>query len=164
MTLITRKPKEALTPRHSSMIERWDDVEGMFGRMFDDFWQRPHFGTMADLWPHRPTVSMPVMDVYEEKSDVVIKVEMPGLKKDEVEVSLTDTMLTVRGEKKEHDEVRDRNYYRSERTRGVVSRTIKLPADVNGAKATATFTNGVLELKLPKVAAATRKARKIPIQ
>ena len=164
MTLATKKPEEKVIHRPSARTERWDDLEKTFGRVFENFWQRPHIGLTPELWPHRATVPMPAVDVYEEKNAVVVKAEMPGLNRDEVEVQLTDSMLTLRGEKKQEEEVRERNYYRSERTHGMVSRTIELPADVNTTKAEATFTNGVLEVRLPKTDGAASKSRKVRIK
>ena len=164
MTLATRKAEEKLTHRPSALTERWDDMERIFGRVFEDFWQKPHFGMMPDFWSHRAMTSMPAVDVYEEKDAVVVTAEMAGLRKDQVEVHLTDSILTIHGEDKQEEEVRERNYYRSERTHGTVDRTIELPADVNIAKAKATFTDGVLKVTLPKAVGAARKSRKLHIE
>ena len=106
---------------------------------------------------------MPALDVYETDDEVVLKAEMPGLSKDQIEVNLTDSTLTVTGEKKKEAEVKEEHYYRSERSFGSFSRTVHLPAEVKAAEAKATFKDGVLEVRLPKTEAARRKAIKVKV-
>ncbi len=108
--------------------------------------------------------TMPVADVFTEKDDVVVKAELPGLTKDDVTVSLSGDLLTIQAEKKQEDTVEEKDYSCSERTFGRVSRTLRLPVDVHGDKATAVFENGVLTLRIPKTEAAKSRVVAIPVR
>ncbi|MBU1698882.1 MAG: Hsp20/alpha crystallin family protein [Candidatus Eisenbacteria bacterium] len=104
----------------------------------------------------------PAMDVIEKDDNYIVTMDLPGLSKEEVELTLHNNHLNIKGERKiEHDE-KIENVYRSERIRGMFERTIKLPTAVNTENVEATFTNGVLEIRLPKTEEA--KARQIAIK
>jgi HSP20 family protein len=113
-------------------------------------------------WPFAEIEAAPALDVYEEKDAVVVKAELPGLGKDDIEVSLSGDLLTVRGEKRREEEIEEEDYYRRERSYGAFSRSVRLPAEVEVEKATSTFKKGVLEIRLPKTEGARR--RTIPIK
>ena len=106
----------------------------------------------------------PAVDVFEEKDDIVVKAEIPGMDKDNIEVNLTDHTLTIKGEKKKEEEVKEENYYRSERSYGSFFRTLELPKDVHGDKVKATFKNGVLEVRMPKTEEAKAKEIKVKVE
>ncbi len=106
----------------------------------------------------------PSVDVYESDSDILIKVDMPGLNKDEIDVSIHDNVLTVKGEKKMENEVKKENYYRAERAYGSFSRSIELPSEVEADKVTAVYKNGVLDLKLGKKEEAKTKRISIDVK
>ena len=108
-------------------------------------------------------IAAPAVDLYEEKGDIVVKAELPGMEKSEIEVNLTDHHLTIKGEKKKEEEVKEENYYRSERSYGSFVRSLELPADVRGDKVTANFKNGILEVRLPKTEEAKAKEIKVKI-
>jgi HSP20 family protein len=132
----------------------------------DDFRRHlrlPSLWSSERWWPAEVELQVPVVDVYERDDEVVVKAEIPGLSKDQIEVSLTDSTLTVKGEKKKEEEVKEHNYYRSERSFGSFSRTIMLPAEVRADGAKATFKDGVLEVHVPKTEAAKRKAIKVQV-
>ena len=103
-----------------------------------------------------------VVDLFEEKDDIVVKAEIPGLDKDNISVNLSDHTLTIKGEKNKEEEVKEENYYRSERSYGSFVRTLELPKDVHADKVKATFKNGVLEVRMPKTEEA--KAREIKVK
>ena len=92
----------------------------------------------------------PAIDVYDSDNALLVKADIPGLKKDEIDVSIHDGTLTIKGEKKMENEVNEENYFRSERFYGSFTRSIQLPTEVERDKVTATYKDGVLELKLPK--------------
>ena len=92
----------------------------------------------------------PSIDVYDSDNELMVKADIPGLKKEEIDVSIHDGILTIKGEKKMEDEVNEENYFRSERFYGSFTRSIQLPTEVERDKVTATYKDGVLELKLPK--------------
>jgi HSP20 family protein len=133
-------------------------------RMFEDFFGR----RMSPLWPSRwlgagTQVSMPAVDVYQEQDDIVVKAELPGMDKDNIDVIVSDHLLTIKGEKKKEEEVKEENYYRSERSQGSFVRTVELPADVKSDQVKATFKNGLLEIHLPKTEDAKKKEIKIKV-
>ncbi|MGR3319020.1 MAG: Hsp20/alpha crystallin family protein [Candidatus Anammoxibacter sp.] len=92
----------------------------------------------------------PSIDVYDSDNEVLVKADIPGLKKDEIDVSIHEDLLTIKGEKKMENKVSEDNYYKSERFYGSFNRTIQLPSEVEHDKVKATYKDGVLELRLPK--------------
>ena len=103
----------------------------------------------------------PVVDVYETDQDLVVKAELPGVKKENVEVSIRDNALHIKGEKKEEKEEKTETYHRVERVYGKFERVIPLPTDVKVEAAKAEFKDGVLEIRIPK--AKGSKEKKIEI-
>jgi HSP20 family protein len=101
--------------------------------------------------------------VYEKGNEVVVKAELPGLSKDDIEVNLTESTLTVKGEKKQEEEVKHQDYYHYERSVGAFSRRIELPTTVKADEATASFKDGVLEVRLPKSEEAKRRVVKVQV-
>jgi HSP20 family protein len=104
----------------------------------------------------------PALDVYETDGEVVVKAELPGVKKEDVEVLVRDNSLIIRGEKKEEKEEKTETYYRVERVYGKFERVVALPAEVKLEGVKAEFKDGVLEIRLPKEK--TSKEAKIEIK
>jgi HSP20 family protein len=104
------------------------------------------------------------LDLYEDGNEVVVKAEMPGMTKEDIQISFADNVLTISGEKKQEDEDRGKDYYRAERVYGAFMRRIVLPTEVNPEKARALFKNGVLEIRLPKSESAKKKEIKVNVQ
>jgi HSP20 family protein len=104
----------------------------------------------------------PAVDVYEEKDDIVVKAELPGMDKDQIVVEISGSELILKGEKSKEEKVEEGNYYRCERSYGAFRRSVGLPTDVEADKIKAAFKNGVLEVRLPKTEKA--KAREIKIK
>ncbi|MDZ7579284.1 MAG: Hsp20/alpha crystallin family protein [Deltaproteobacteria bacterium] len=92
----------------------------------------------------------PAVDIYEGETGVVLKAELPGVKKEDVSVEVKDNVLTIKGERKVDSEVKEKNYYRRERTHGSFSRSFNLQYAVNPDKIKARFKDGVLEIEVPK--------------
>lgn len=134
-------------------------------QMFDEFFDR----RLRPLWPERwwparrAGVSVPAVDLYEEKDEIVAKVELPGLGKEDIQVNITDNLLTIKGEKKKEEEIKEDDYYYAERSYGSFTRAVELPKAVQFEKAKACFKNGVLEIRLPKTEEAKRKEIKVKI-
>ncbi len=103
----------------------------------------------------------PTVDVYETDKEVVVKVELPGVKKEDIEVSIRDNALHIRGEKKEEKEEKTETYHRLERVYGRFERVVPLPTEVKVDTAKAEFKDGVLEIRIAKAESA--KERKIEI-
>ncbi|MBP2689523.1 MAG: Hsp20 family heat shock protein, partial [Deltaproteobacteria bacterium] len=96
--------------------------------------------------------------------DIVVKAEIPGMKKEEIHVDINEKTVTVSGEKKKEEKVERKDYVHLERTYGSFARTFALPAEVQTEKAKATFKDGVLELRVPKTAGAASRTRKVAIE
>lgn len=158
------KETKAITPRRRPTMDlsRW---EGEMDRMMEDFFGRRFRPWWPERWFRGDEFEMkaPAVDVFEEKDDLVVKAEVPGIDKDNIEVTLSDSTLTIKGEKKKQEEVKEENYYRSERHHGAFMRTVELPKDVQPDKVKASFKNGVLEIRMPKTEEAKAKEIKVKV-
>jgi HSP20 family protein len=105
----------------------------------------------------------PSIDLFEEKEALIAKVEVPGIKKEDLVITVEDETLTVKGSFKTAEEVKEKDYYFAERATGGFMRTVPLPAKVHAEKVTATLRDGLLEIRLPKAGEASTAGRKIPI-
>jgi HSP20 family protein len=130
-------------------------------RVFEDFWKRfdQPFGAIG-----RWDSSGPRTDVAETTSALEVSIELPGLEREEVDVSLTDSALTIKGEKKREREESKKGYHLSERSYGSFYRSIPLPSGVDTDKASAEFKNGVLTVTLPKTQEALSHVKKIEVK
>lgn len=99
----------------------------------------------------------PPVDIYETDDALVLQAELPGVSKDEVSVEIQNNTLILRGERKHEVEVKEENYHRVERAYGAFQRSFVLPTMVDQEKAQATFKDGILELRLPKLESAKPK-------
>jgi HSP20 family protein len=104
------------------------------------------------------------LDVKETDKEFVIKAELPGVDEKDVEVTVTDDTVTIKGEKKEEKEDKGKNYYYMERSYGSFNRTIPLATGAEAGKAEASFKNGILNIIVPKSETAKTKGTKVPIK
>jgi len=104
----------------------------------------------------------PLCDIYEEGDNIVVKAELPGLDRNDIDVQVENNVLTLRGERKRENEVKSENLFRTERYYGTFTRSFTLPATVDTEKIRAEYKEGVLLLTMPKVEEA--KPRKIKVQ
>ena len=140
-----------------SNLIRWDPfAERSIDRLFDEPFVRPGFGWIAPAGAANLAI-----DMYETKDDVVVKAALPGIKPDQVEVTITGDVLTIRGDSKEENQVKEENYVRKERRFGSFSRCVTLPGGLKADKADAAFENGVLTLKIPKAEESKPKTIKV---
>jgi HSP20 family protein len=102
------------------------------------------------------------IDVYQTENDVVIKSTIAGVKPEDLDVSINNDMVTIRGERKNEEEVTGENYYYQECYWGSFSRSVVMPTDIIPEKAEASLKNGILTIRLPK--AATNKVKKIQVR
>lgn len=161
------KGTTAVSPRRSEeLLPRWGDIDRWFEGMLEDFWRRPLASRLrtAGWLPVEGIMRMPVVDVFEDKDDVVVKAELPGLSKEDVQVQVSGSVLTLKGEKKKQEEVKEQDYYRCERSHGSFSRSLELPHEVKADQVKASFKNGVLEVRLPKTEDAKRKSVSVKIE
>ncbi|MCC7203056.1 MAG: Hsp20/alpha crystallin family protein [Nitrospirae bacterium] len=137
-------------------------VEDSFGRGWG-FRSMPFMRRWQALKRAEEWASAPKLDVYEEGNDIIVKAEIVGMDKNEIEISLEGNILSLKGEKKKEEKVEDKDYTYSERYFGSFTRTIELPVEVQGDKVSANLRNGVLEIRLPKSEAAKKKEVKIKV-
>ena len=158
------RESRAVTPwRPFSEIARLDrEMESFFDQLL--FGRRDRRFLPEFWWPtERLSIGALVVDVYEKKNEIVVKTELPGMSRDDIQINITDNVLTITGEKKEEGEVKEEDYYRRERTYGRFSRALELPKAVQIEKAQAIFKNGVLEIRIPKTEEAKRKEIEVKI-
>ncbi|SFT75481.1 Hsp20/alpha crystallin family protein [Halomonas saccharevitans] len=132
-----------------------------FDRLLDSFFDR---GRMPSRWEHPLwerfaafEKGMPKVDVIDRDAEVVVRAEAPGFEREELDVSVTDGAVTIKGDHREESKQEEGEYFRSEISRGSFTRTVPLPGEVDTDKAEASFKNGVLELTLPKIKRANRR-------
>lgn len=136
----------------TGMANLKQEMDRLFDRFFDvKFEDFPALGEWA-----------PSLDISETKDALIVKVEIPGMDPKDVQVSLQENLLTIKGEKKQEKEEKDEHYHRVERSYGAFTRSVRLPVGVDGSKVNATFKNGLLAVTLPKTP--TAKGTTIPIK
>jgi len=135
----------------------FDEMENYF----DKFFRHPFSMMSHPMWPGPAFFKMddisPSVDIFEEGDNVVVKAEIPGISKDDLNVSISENTLTLSGEKKQEEKVDKKNYHRVERSYGSFCRSFRLPANVNSNKVEASFKDGVLEIKMPKTEESKQK-------
>ena len=145
-----------------SNLVRWEPFRDLISlreamdRLFEESFVRPSEGRLALAGAGALAV-----DMYETDDAVVVKSAIPGIKAEDIDISITGDTLTIKGETKAEEEVNEENYIRRERRHGAFCRTLALPLPVVPAKADAEFENGVLTLTLPKAEEVKPKAIKI---
>jgi HSP20 family protein len=145
------------------MLTRWEPFREMrrVHDMLDQMMENAFMGSMPTASSEGGIVPL---DVYQTDENVIVKATMPGVKPDDIEVSISDNTLNVRGTIEEEHEEEGQRYHIRERRVGSFSRTISLPSKVDAEKATAEFENGELTLKLPKVEEEKPKAISVKVK
>lgn len=142
-------------------VVRWRPMREMnalqreMNRMFDSFFSEADENSMESTW-------YPSVDIKETGDHIEVYAELPGMKKEDINLSVRDNVLHISGDKKRREEEKDANFHRVERIYGTFSRSFTLPARVDMSKVNAVFKDGVLHLTLPK--AEEEKPRQIEIQ
>lgn len=136
----------------------FDDMDRAFDRLLHHGWMHP----FQELWPEGgrlgATMEMtPRVDVVDRETEILVRAELPGIAKDDLEVELVGDLLTIRGEHKQEETQEEGAYFRAEISRGSFSRTIRLPAEVTLEETLANFQDGVLEIHLPKTQKTERR-------
>lgn len=134
---------------------------------FEEAWKKPFSLFEKTFWPElryaEPFEISPNVDIYEEEKEVVIKADLPGMKKQDIKVDLTENVMTISGEKSRTEKIEKEEYYRYERSFGSFCRRFELPAGIETDKVKAHFEDGVLEVRIPKTRQAEHKHKKISI-
>jgi len=137
-------------------------LQRQMNNLFDDFFSG------FDIAPRRlfggTEGFMPSVDVKESEKEFIIRADLPGVEEKDIDVTVTNDAVTIKGEKKEEKEDKGKNYYYMERSYGAFNRVIPLSAEIEAGKAEASFKNGVLNITIPKSATAKAKGTKVPIK
>jgi HSP20 family protein len=139
-------------------VRELNTIQGEMNRLFNTFFDAPTAGGNGSSTARR---WLPAMDLVETEEDFVLRVDLPGLTEQDVNIELEDSVLTVSGERKAEHEERKEGYYRVERASGSFSRSLTLPEGVDAEAVRASFDRGVLEVRIPKPE--QRKPRKVSI-
>lgn len=164
--------KEAATPERKPDVKRHfpartigtlEELDRLFERFLPKGWMRP-FRWDYPAWmdfelPHE--ARMPKIDVIDRDNEFLVKAELPGVEKKDLEIGVTERMVTIKGHTMREEKEEKGEYFRRETYRGEFTRSVVLPVEVDGTKATASFKDGMLELTLPKVETAKRHLVKI---
>lgn len=137
-------------------------------RLFEDFGfgrglLAPSFGRELDRFGEQFNWS-PQVEVIEREGQLIVRADLPGMTKDDINVDITDDALIIRGERRNEREENEEGYYRTERSYGSFYRSIPLPEGVNAEAASATFRNGVLEITMPAPERAGQQRRQLEIR
>jgi HSP20 family protein len=132
-------------------LRTWNAAEEMERFLEDPFFSDwPFFRLVWRKAPGNGMAWAPAVEIYEKENNFVVKADLPGVKKEDVDVSVIGDTLTIKGERKASKEVKDEDYYRCETHYGSFSRSITLPAAVDPRKVEASYQDGILEIQVPK--------------
>jgi HSP20 family protein len=139
-----------------------DSLHRNIDRLFANAWNGDSMPSLLSA-PWTTGNLVPNLDVVDDDKALRVSVELPGMTDKDVTVTVDNRLLTIRGEKKEEKERKDKNLFRSERAYGSFRRTVELPADVDTTKIEAKFKDGVLTIDLPKTKEAQERVKQIPV-
>jgi len=149
--------RERWSGRPMSMLERFaDEIDNVFGE-FGFGRARGLFGSGRDMWA-------PAVEVYHRNNELVVRADLPGLKKEDISIDVTDNDLTISGERRQEHETDRGGVYRSERSYGSFHRTIPLPEGAMADQAKASFKDGVLEIRMPAPPEQVTRGRRLEIR
>ncbi len=153
----------ALQSRQRAALNPFEEMERLFQGLFPRGWGGP----ARWEWPAWADVEMPFegrmpkVDVVDRDEEILVRAELPGVNKDDLDITLAEDTLTIKASTRQESKEEKGDYLRREITQGSFARTIPLPAAVQGDEARASFKDGVLELTLPKAAPAKRHSVKV---
>lgn len=151
--------------RQPALMRPFEEMERWYENFFPRGWlgplrmEWPPIGRGSALFAHR----IPAVDMIDHEDQVVVRAEVPGVRKEDLKVSLSDTEITIEGHTEHEEEAKAINYYCHEMSYGDFKRTFGLPADVDASKARATMKDGLLEIQLPKLERAKRREVSVEI-
>jgi HSP20 family protein len=163
---------EKTSPSTLQALRPFETLRRQVDRLFDDFsggmWHSPFGRSFLDIEPFRRGEAtfgaVPAVDVTQTDKGYEITAELPGMEEKDVEVKLANGILTIRGEKRDEKEEKNKDYYLRERSFGSFERSFQVPEDVEPDRINASFKKGVLTVMLPKSAQAERAEKKIEVK
>jgi HSP20 family protein len=169
--LPVRQETKTSAPAAASGAQRpFEHLRREIDRVFENFhpmaWHLPFARSALELaWPHEGAWSVtPAVDVSEKEKQYEITAELPGMDEKDIDIKFANGMLTIKGQKKEEKEEREKDYYISERRYGSFMRSFQVPEGVDTSKIEASFAKGVLTVTMPKSADAQKNEKKITVK
>lgn len=163
---VTQKERTAAPiERYAPALRPFEEMERWFETFFPRGWLSPRraewqpFGRGSALFAHR----LPAVDVIDSDDQLVVRAEVPGVRKEDLKVSLTENEITIEGHTEHEEEEKRADYYCHEMSYGDFKRTLALPAEVDASKAQASMKDGLLEIQLPKAEHAKRREVKVEV-
>lgn len=152
--LTTWRPFRGLTP-----FKEFDRMRREMDRLWESFFEGGLRGRTEEIgeW-------VPSLDLVETKNDLVVKAEVPGMEPNDIDISLSDGVLTIKGEKKQEKEEKEADYHLIERCYGAFTRSLRLPKEVQSDKISASYKDGILKVILPKSEEAKKKEIRIKVE
>ncbi|MEY9199453.1 molecular chaperone Hsp20 [Sinorhizobium glycinis] len=168
-TKLPIKSEEKGVERRAESWPPFESLRSEIDRLFDDFapnlWHRPLASALMRRVPRLSDLDVaPAVDLAETEKGYEITCELPGMEEKDIEVAISNGILTIRGEKQEEKEEKKKEYVLSERRYGSFQRTFRMPDGVDAEKVAANFSKGVLSVTLPKTQEAQQNERKIQIK
>jgi HSP20 family protein len=167
-TPVEVKRAAAPAPARREVPDAFRSFRSEMDRLFDRF-GFPSFRRMFDVepsWGYESSfgIAVPAVDVTEDDNAYKISAELPGMSEKDIEVTVTDNVLVLKGEKRQEREQKEKNRYLSERSYGAFQRSFAIPDGIDRDKIGAEFSKGVLTLTLPKTAEAQKRQKKIEVK
>ena len=146
-----------------SPMKELEDMRRDMERLFDEVFERPR--SRRHWRPKSPDagVVVPSIDMYDRGTEIVVKAELPGVERENIDLTITKDAITIKGEIKGEEETKEEDYYAREISCGNFTRSVALPAEVENEKAKATLKDGILEIVLPKKEEAQPKEIKVEV-
>ena len=144
-------------------LSPFEEMDHWFDDFFHPGWMHPYRHRWPNWGDFEPSFKgrMPKVDVIDRESEIVIHAELPGVNKDDLDVSMNENAISIRATTKHEEKEEKGEYFRREMSRGEFQRTIPLPVNVDAENAKASFKDGIMELTLPKVKKTKRKTIKV---
>jgi|SRR5579863_2003790 len=161
--------KKTPAPAARTVTDPWQSMRNEMDRLFERFagfgWPsfRRSFETMP-TYESSVTFNVPAVDVSEDDKAFTVAAELPGLDEKDIDISVTGDILTIKGEKRQEKEEKNKNWYVSERSYGSFQRAFTLPDGIDRDKIGASFSKGVLTVTMPKSAQAQKQQQKIAVK
>ena len=158
---VKTKANDKAEPNPLAEIEKsFQELERRLEEAFSDGWRFPLRWELPE-WSNFAKLKnvMPKVDIIDRDNDILVRADVPGVKRENLDVTLTDNTVSIKGKTSEEKKEEKGDYFRSETMKGSFSRTIYLPSDVDGNRAESSFKDGVLEVVIPKL----DKARRIKV-
>ena len=155
--------RELVRSERSRMLTPFDEIE----RWFEDVWSRPSSFVASSLWPAGRLTELgtfyPSVDMFIDGNELVFKADLPGVRKEDIEIDIADNMLTISGEKKVEEKFESGSCFSYERSHGSFRRRFELPEGTDTDKVKAHLDNGVLEVRIPTTENVVSNTKKITI-